>query len=427
MRTNQFRLFLCFFFCLSLMAGCAKPVQVKHIAAQEAINVASSDEAKPILFKKIAVKLPRGTRVGSVSQGFFCEMHLSDLTWQGGTINLPEGGFNEVFRQELEKANYVVLGNPDALFDDPSEWKAELLIGGLIQDMASNICVKPGLLPFQRPRFKGEAYMKVDWQIYSRLGREVVYKTVTEGSNRIDEPTDTAVDDVILNAFAVATQNLLSDKGFHDIVSKSQVVPQKPTLEQVKISKIPPYSSSIQEHIGNVRAAVVTVFAGPGHGSGFFISSEGHLLTNSHVVGEAKFVKIKLATGRELLGEVLRVDRRRDVALIKVEEGNMVCLPIRNEEANVAEEVFCIGSPLDPAFSTTTSKGIVSGYHADHDLKFIQCDVNILPGSSGGPLLDKNGNVMGLAVSGITFSGAPTGLNFFVPIADATERLAIVF
>jgi hypothetical protein len=105
MRTKQFRLFFCFFCCLSLMAGCAKPVQVKHIAAQEAIKVSSSDEAKPILFKKIAVKMPRGTRVGSVRQGFFCEIYLADLTWQGGTINLPEGAFNEVFRQELEKAS----------------------------------------------------------------------------------------------------------------------------------------------------------------------------------------------------------------------------------------------------------------------------------------------------------------------------------
>jgi serine protease Do len=60
--------------------------------------------------------------------------------------------------------------------------------------------------------------------------------------------------------------------------------------------------------------AVVTIFAGEGHGSGFLISRDGHVLTNEHVVREAKFVKVRFVTGREVNGEVLRTDRPRDVA-----------------------------------------------------------------------------------------------------------------
>ena len=136
-------------------------------------------------------------------------------------------------------------------------------------------------------------------------------------------------------------------------------------------------------------------------------------------------VKVKLTTGREILGEVIRFDRPRDVAVVKAEESGMIALPIRDSEPGVGEEVYAIGAPLDEEFSTTMTKGIVSGYRTIESFKYIQSDVNVLPGNSGGPLLDKNGNVVGISCSGVSFGPVSIGLNFFVPIQEALRRLNI--
>jgi len=173
-----------------------------------------------------------------------------------------------------------------------------------------------------------------------------------------------------------------------------------------------------------IRSTIITVTTSTGHGSGFLISENGHILTNAHVVGKNAIVRVKLPTGREFLADVLVSDSKRDVALLKTEHGGMNCLPISLENVNIGDEVYAIGSPLDEKLSTTLSKGIISAFRKEGDLIFIQSDVTVLPGSSGGPLLDYNGNVIGICVSGI---GMGLNLNFFIPIQEAIEALNIKF
>jgi len=194
---------------------------------------------------------------------------------------------------------------------------------------------------------------------------------------------------------------------------------------EMTISKEPNYTSRINKHINDIRMGVITVVTKTGHGSGFFISQNGLALTNYHVVNDQKFIKVKVTTGREIIGEVIRRDKHRDIALIKVEEEMMPCLPISALEPNIGADVFAIGSPLKQTYSTTITKGILSAYRNYNNLKFIQSDVNILPGNSGGPLLDESGNVIGVAVSGVTIKDSPTGLNFFIPIKEALNTLNI--
>ena len=88
---------------------------------------------------------------------------------------------------------------------------------------------------------------------------------------------------------------------------------------------------------------MVTIETAAGSGSGFYI--DRYLLTNQHVVGDSKFVKVRTATGRELPGEVLRVDARRDVALLKTESTPFDPLAIRTGETHVGEDVYAVGSP----------------------------------------------------------------------------------
>ncbi|MET0542700.1 MAG: trypsin-like peptidase domain-containing protein, partial [Variovorax sp.] len=214
--------------------------------------------------------------------------------------------------------------------------------------------------------------------------------------------------------------------------------PEKPEKISDTIVRIPALRHSVtpvSEGTSALQAAVVTIKLEGGHGSGFFVSRDGYLLTNQHVVGDRKFVTVKLTTGRQMPGEVLRSHRARDVALIKVNESGMEALPIQLALPDVAAEVYAIGTPFEETLSTTISKGIVSAYRTDkdlygtdHGLKLLQSDAAIHGGSSGGAMVDRFGNVVAISVGGHHDSGAKklgTSLNFFIPIADALKFLAI--
>jgi hypothetical protein len=175
----------------------------------------------------------------------------------------------------------------------------------------------------------------------------------------------------------------------------------------------------------DVQAGTVTILLADGHGSGFFISRDGFLLTNAHVVGDAKFVRVQLASGRAISGEVIAVNRGRDVALVKVAETGFVSLPIATIERPVGSEVYAIGAPLERQLATTVTRGIISAYRVRDGLRMIQGDVTVQHGNSGGPLVDASGNVVGITVSGRMNNDHSVGLNFFIPIADALKGVGI--
>jgi S1-C subfamily serine protease/AAA+ superfamily predicted ATPase len=204
-----------------------------------------------------------------------------------------------------------------------------------------------------------------------------------------------------------------------------ETVPEKISDTLVKIPALPRSVTPLSEGTSALQAAVVTIQIEGGHGSGFFISKDGYLLTNHHVVTENKFVTVKLTTGRQLPGEVLRTNKTRDIALVKVNESGMPALPLRLDVPEVASEVYAVGTPRDEKYSTTITKGIVSAYRTENDLSLLQSDVAIHPGNSGGPMVDRFGNVVAASVSGLTISAVSVSINFFIPIADALKFLAV--
>src|SRR5712691_7438723 len=204
-----------------------------------------------------------------------------------------------------------------------------------------------------------------------------------------------------------------------------ETVPEKISDILVKIPSLPRSVTPLSEGTSALQAAVVTIKIEGAHGSGFFISKDGYLLTNHHVVTENKFVTVKLTTGRHLPGEVVRTNKTRDIALVKVNESGMTALPLFFFHDAAASEVYAIGTPRDEKYSTTITKGIVSAYRTENDLSLMQSDVAIHPGNSGGPMVDRFGNVVAASVAGLTISGVSVSINFFIPIADALKFLAV--
>ncbi len=148
------------------------------------------------------------------------------------------------------------------------------------------------------------------------------------------------------------------------------------------------------------------------------------MITNQHVVGNASRVSIRLSDGRNIIGRVVARNRVRDVALVQTSITNIRPIPVRPRRAQVGEAVYAIGSPLGVSLQSTVSKGIVSTIRRERNGKtYIQSDVNIQGGSSGGPLIDRYGNAIGITVAAVNRKGLAVGINLFIPIHDAIATL----
>ncbi len=159
-------------------------------------------------------------------------------------------------------------------------------------------------------------------------------------------------------------------------------------------------------------------------GSGFFISDDGHILTNYHVVRDADEIIVRLSDRRELVAQLVGGDERSDIALIKVEGKSFPVLPAGSSEAlKVGEWVVAIGSPF--GFDYTVTAGIVSAkgrnLPRENYVPFIQTDVAINPGNSGGPLFNLRGEVVGVNSQIFTRGGGSIGLSFAIPMDVALD------
>ena len=154
-------------------------------------------------------------------------------------------------------------------------------------------------------------------------------------------------------------------------------------------------------------------------GSGFIVSSDGYILTNNHLVGEANDVQVKLADGRELKAKVIGSDSESEVAVIKIDADKLPILELADsDKLEVGEWVLAIGNPF--GLSHTVTAGIVSakgrsGLRLAEYENFIQTDAAINPGNSGGPLIDLDGKVVGINTA-ILGPGGNIGIGFAIPI-----------
>lgn len=162
-----------------------------------------------------------------------------------------------------------------------------------------------------------------------------------------------------------------------------------------------------------------------GTGSGFIIDRNGLILTNAHVVEGATDVTVTLKDGRELQGRVLGRDPLTDVAVVRVEEGNLPVVTLGDSnQLRPGEWAIAIGNPL--GLDNTVTAGIISATGRsssqvripDKRIDFIQTDAAINPGNSGGPLLNERGQVIGMNTAII---GGAQGLGFAIPINEARE------
>lgn len=429
---------------LFTLAGCYPfypLLSIPKTPKQKPLSLPEGKSYKPIALSKVRVKLPRNKIIGTVRYRRPClspdkeEFAQARIRWGSGQRrDVTSDDFTDIFREEMRKANFNVLGDPARMFS-PSQLpaNAELLMGAVIQDIKVNLCRRQSYWDFRilLEERTGEAYVKVKWLLYSALDQKVVFEKNVGGyySNEEESETNTAFN-LYLEAFAASLNNLLADERFMQLaVSRPGAsLADKVKSKFYRVDTRGLEANPLPEGLEKARAAVVTVFAGSGHGTGFFISPDGLLLTNYHVAGAVRYATVLMHSGRRVVAEVLAGSPKHDVALLKVGETGLPAFRLNSKEPPVGTEVFAIGSPRLAKMKSTVTRGIVGGYPIVDRERLLQSDVTIYGGNSGGPLLDKSGRVVAITVSALLgSSGEHTGHNFFIPVDTAIRALNLTF
>jgi serine protease Do len=388
-------------------------------------DLAEGTKTRPVQLSKLVVKLSRGEPYGRIRVGLFC-IEGEPLIWKGGRTQLDVNDFDQIFEEELDKIGFDAISPSSDLFDTGEDHRAEFLVAGTIKSMVVDVCFpNSGFGDFFSSR--GSALMDVEWQIFNRLDRKVVDSFRTRTGFEQKRVQSGGIETVTFAAFAENVRALAASGKLQKFLIGSPVslavARSAPEVSEKIALNLPTTGLS---NLTNAIGSTVLVQSGGGHGSGLLVSTDGYFLTNYHVVGLAKYVKLRWSDGIETLGEVVRLDRGRDIALIKGESRGRAAFRARQGIAPVGISVFAIGAPLDRKLQNTVTRGIVSAQRVLDGYNYVQSDASVAPGDSGGPLIDDQSDLVAITVAGIRVNDAPQGLNFFIPAAEALSFLGIV-
>lgn len=182
-------------------------------------------------------------------------------------------------------------------------------------------------------------------------------------------------------------------------------------------------SLSIADVVESTRDGVVRILGPSGAGSGFVVDADGYILTNDHVIAGPGQLTVFFDSGARLTPQVIASDPARDIALLKVESGRTLrALPLAIE-AREGEEVVAIGYPLDLDGGMSVTQGIVSAFRTYGGVDYVQTDAATNKGSSGGPLLNRRGEVVGMSSRALLDA---EGIGFAIRYDMLSSRLALM-
>ncbi|HET7785639.1 MAG TPA: serine protease [Myxococcales bacterium] len=381
-----------------------------------------SERARQARLDTIVFNLPMGYRYGEAANGGSCN-HKQPFVNTKPSFELAMGRYADVFGNVMRKHGYPVENDVE-MFKDTNERVADLRVGARITEATLNEC-----FPSYDNDLKavGSAYLKIEWSVYSALEKKIVFTTTTEGTTYGEVESSVGEPGIIRPALADAIERLALVPSYRNVIDPPAAAAEAPRVARIKIKRAAEFAGDVRANLAAIKKAVVTVTANKGFGSGFVVSADGAILTAEHVVSGSKFVKVNTPAGKECYGEVAAENRQRDLALIRVDCAGLVALPLARGKMVEGSEVFAVGTPLSEKLQFSITRGVVSGFPHIDDLDYIQSDVTVLPGNSGGPLLDSRGNAVGVTDLGTSIHKVPVGLNFFIPLADLEKYLPIDF
>jgi serine protease Do len=408
----------------ALAADTPPPPSIKQATAR---GVQDLDLKSTISVDRLKISLLQGDEAGYQSVGdWLCG---SRKPWTVSEAFLKNFGayMTGVVNLELKRLGYPLAGKGKATaFDTDIAAAPDFRVGAIISEVQQETC-------WAANQAEGWYYVKIDWALFSEKTQKVVYQASTSGlavsKKKVPELPKLAVISSLNNFLAApefvealkAAPNASGpEAGASAAVATTTTTSQGSGEKQTLKGAAAPAGGALKNQ-NQLRNAVVTLEASAGSGSGFFIDKTGYLLTNAHVVTGAKFARLKLQNGDKLVAEVVRVNAQTDVALLKASMGDMEALALRTATPDVGSDVFAIGSPLN-VLNHSMTRGVLSADRVMQGRRVLQSDAAVTFGSSGGPLLDADGRVIGITRGGID---GGKGFNFFIPIEDALKALEL--
>ncbi len=267
--------------------------------------------------------------------------------------------------------------------------------------------------------------LKIQWDVLD-LYNKVIHSEEVDASSgqfavynyqKAGEVIENALKDVMEISFIKFMGNekvntLLYDKSDIELESK---------FSEINIHQ----SNNKVNNLAQSIKSTVTIKSKDAFGSGFIISNDGYIITNYHVVSEPENLRVRLNNEKEYDADIIRVSKIYDLALIKIDASDLSSFKISDsKEIEVATEIYAVGTPTAEDLSQTISKGIISGIRKSGDSKLIQTDASVNSGNSGGPIIDKNGVVIGVVSSKLKGFGVE-GVAFGIPAYEVLDRLKL--
>lgn len=267
-----------------------------------------------------------------------------------------------------------------------------------------------------------KAEVEIEWSFLDVYGQKIYSKTITSksGDFSYDYYQESVGIMVVDDAISASFLTFINED---EVRENMKINGEKtiPELETIVLSK--------GENISNLSDAInatATIKVEDGHGSGFVVSNDGYLLTNFHVVANSKDdITVITKDKKEYKAILVRQNEELDLALIKVEGDFKKHFQISNaKNYAMGDDIYVVGTPESVELGQTISKGIISGDRENDGIKLIQTDASINSGNSGGPLISKQGDLIG--VVNAKFSGfGVEGIGFAIPANTINTALFV--
>ena len=400
------------------LLGMADPQKVKQVPNEVVLSADASLQPRTIFLKRFIFTATEAP-AGELQRGWLCS-GPAPIRFSAATANAVSRSFVRLFRQKIEAAGYPASANAtrSAFETDETKREPDFELGVTLKSFDAQLCSKSATETL------GGVWMQIRWEVFSPKAQKVLLDLTTEGAYQNDQTEKATVTDMFDRAFSNAAGNLLAKQAYFDLLHGKTEIPVAEKLAALKIRPVEEPVTKVEDTYQRMVDATLTLSDGTRTGSGFFVSTDGYLLTNQHVVAGQKYMKVRLNNGAEMVAELVRSNKARDVALMKVPlTVAATALYLKLKQPVPGEEAYVIGSPLGKTFAGTLTKGVISGFRQLDGVNYIQSDVRILPGSSGGPLFDGKSRVVGMTVAGVGAGAA--GINLFIPIEEALKALSL--
>lgn len=436
----------------AMISACVTPAAPPPIAARP-VQLADGSTVQPgaqagldgrsIELARVQIDIPRGTEIGRLQGQFGNKCRGARLgPFHQEHPRTPERSneWSDTFYRVMSGHGFRVAGNPNQLFNTAQQEEGDLQFGLTVSEVKLEMRAVCDFFREDAVGMRGTARVGMEWQVFDPARQQVIFRQRGEG--RFEATETVALDPMVILqlAFADAANQLAVSPELRKMMTERAPLPRpdsRPVAQdqsRIPLRRVALSQQPISDRIDHLRSATVLIETGTAsHGSGFLITEDGLMVTNKHVVGGQRFVRVRLVSGRTVVGEVIREHELRDVALVKLEGSSYPVMSIRETPVAVTEEVYAIGAPQQRQLAWTVTRGVVSAWRParppGRPFDLIQADVAIHGGNSGGPLLDKQGNLVAISVIGWAPDpnnpSANTSLNGFIPILDGLEKLGI--